>query len=184
MRSHTPSSILAVSVTTLLALVMLETNTPAYAASPADASSVTCDSLTVSPSDDQNSYVLKAAASGPANVITGYIFDYGDRESYSVAFGSKAGTDHRSATVTHTYKKPGTYIVAVRVTVKTHSKSTDVSSNACKTSVTVLPPGTLPNTGVNIYAAATAVSITAAFIAALCHSIWLRRSKTGSTRSS
>lgn len=179
MRLHTSSSAFVISTTILLILATAGTGMRTHAATPApETTSVTCDSLSVTPGDDQNTYVLKAAASGPSSIITGYTFDYGDHESYSIAFGSKIGVDHHSATITHTYKKPGTYTVTAHVTIKTHSKSTDISSNTCKTSATVLPTGsTLPNTGIH---GATFLGICAVIglIVAIFHNFYLRRSST------
>ena len=142
----------------------------------ADTPSVACDSLTARLSDDKNFYILDATASGSAGAITGYTFDYGDRESYRVTFSSKSTADRHAASVTHAYKTPGTYTVTVRINTKINGKSSSVSSGACKTSVTILPPDTtLPDTGANAVATIT-VSAAATLATALYHNLRLRRS--------
>ena len=148
----------------------------ASTAASADAAPVTCDSLTTGLSDDKNFYILTATASGPADSITGYSFDYGDRESYHVTFGSRTDSDRHTASVTHTYKTPGAHKVIVHVNVSIHGKSGSVSSDACKTTVAILPPNTtLPNTGSNfitILVLCGAIGL----LAGLLHALWQRRS--------
>jgi hypothetical protein len=116
-------------------------STPAFA----EESRINCDQLNSVLSDDKNYYIFTAKASGDSATITGYKFDFGDRQSYTATFPA-SNQDHHTATVTHTYKDPGSYTIVVHVQTKTQNKSSSVTSDACKTTMQIGEP-TLPNTG-------------------------------------
>ena len=145
----------------------------AWATADTPAPPVSCTTLTAKLSDNKNFYVFSATAGGDNTAITGYAFDFGDHQSYQFTFNPADHSDRHAATVTHTYRSPGTYNPTVRVNVKMHGTATDVSSDTCKTRIAILPAGSaLPNTGArNILG----LCVAAALIAAPLHSLWIRR---------
>lgn len=122
-----------------------------HSVATADADPVTCESLKTTLSGDKNYYIFEAKATGNASSISGYTFDFGDHQSYTFTFKPNATEDHHTATVTHTYQKTGTYKPTVHVVLKNGQKTTNVTSDACKTTITIEPaPDILPDTGSHV----------------------------------
>lgn len=93
--------------------------TPAYA----------CESLSATKiSRTEYSFVGKATATSGATIIS-YTFDFGDGNTKTVA----------TPTVTHTYNQAKAYSVKMSVTVKVDGSNKTVTSDACKTQITVSP---------------------------------------------
>jgi hypothetical protein len=139
----------------------------------ADAQPTTCDSLSVSLSQDKNFYVFTAKASGANSNITGYTFAFGDSQSYKFTFPAGTSQDHHSATITHAYQKAGVFAASVRVNTKVNGKTGSATSEQCKTTVTVGAPATsLPNTGAGN---TIAWFFTASIAGVVLHQYWLRR---------
>jgi uncharacterized repeat protein (TIGR01451 family)/LPXTG-motif cell wall-anchored protein len=93
--------------------------TPAYA----------CESLTATKiSRTEYSFAGKAAATGGATIVS-YTFDFGDGNTETIA----------NPTVTHTYSQAKVYTVKMSVTVKIDGSNKTVTSDACKTQITISP---------------------------------------------
>ncbi len=134
--------------------------------------SVKCSSLMATASTGW-SYTFTAIASGNSNLITGYSFDFGDRQSYTVIFNQAVKTSRLTTTVMHTYNKPGAYMPQVHVNTQNNGKHLTVSSPACRTNVAIGPlKNGLPDTGVRnpwaLFAFVTVMST------CMCQ-LWLRR---------
>jgi hypothetical protein len=141
--------------------------------SAASTDSVTCSNLKINVSDDKNYYTFTVSTTGDNASITGYIFNFGDHQSYHYTFSSKAGQDHHTATATHSYSNLGTYTATASVVTKTTSKEATISSPACKTQVTIGPPvSTLVDTGAGNPLWLFMGTCT---IGAVAHHLWLRR---------
>jgi hypothetical protein len=138
--------------------------------------SVTCQSLSISLSDDKNFYIFNASAAGDASTITGYRFDFGDHQSYDFTFSGASTQDRHSASVTHTYMTAGAYTASVQVNTKTAGKVARISSAACRAPITIAPPGSsLVNTGAgNVVALFAGTSL----LGTLLYQIWIRRQAT------
>jgi LPXTG-motif cell wall-anchored protein len=157
----------------LAALCFICLHSSSYASADATPAPVTCDGLSAKISDDKNFYIFNATASGDSGSITGYTFDFGDRESYSFNFSSAPNPNHHVSSATHTYRKAGSYIAKVHVNAKVKNKTTSISSASCQAKVTIGPPvATLPNTGAtNIVGTFIGSSV----VGSLVHAFWLRR---------
>ncbi len=111
-------------------------------------SAVTCVSLAVAHSPGKDSYAFTATSSGNANAITGYVFDFGDQQSYTVDPSTAGSKNHLVATVTHIYRDNGTYRPSVQIRIGTGSTTSTVSSPTCQVSITTdLPISSLPSAG-------------------------------------
>jgi hypothetical protein len=155
---------LALGCAIAAALLML----PGHTAADTTAN-ITCDSLHVSLSSDKKFYVFTVLASGDSGNITGYTFNYGDRQSYHFTFGGvPASTDRHTASVTHAYQTAGSYTASAQVNLKTPSKAPAITSAACKTSITIGKPRVLPRAGASIpfgiSAAGAAIAVCISFI--------------------
>jgi hypothetical protein len=124
---------------------------PHSAGATAPSSNPVCQSLTSSISSDKNYYIFTAsAAPGDGDAVTGYVFDFGDHQSYSFSFGERSSRDRDQATATHIYSRPGKYLVVATVLTKSKGKVIAASSPSCQLRVTVgevSTAGTLVNTG-------------------------------------
>lgn len=130
---------------TVLAILLAAALTPAASA---DAEPVSCQGLQATLSNDKNYYLFRVQAEGNAASIVGYSFDFGDHQSYTFTFKPGATDDHHTATVTHTYQQVGTYTAKAQVVVKNAGKTSKITSESCKTQVSIEPAtDTLPNTG-------------------------------------
>jgi len=151
-------------------------------ASHATADTVTpasCNTLSVSLSDDKNFYILAATSKGDSHSITGYTFDFGDHQTYRLRFSANTSKDRHAASVTHVYRDAGTYTARVSVAVNTGGKVANVSSAGCQTNVVIPPPATtLPNTGAYD---APALFMAASLGGGILHHLW-RRHRIRSTR--
>jgi hypothetical protein len=96
-----------------------------------------CNNLAVQESPDKNYYIFRAEAK-PVNgaTITGYKYDFGDKESFTYNF-PKDAKDRNTATVNHTYIKAGTFSANVSVLVTQNNKTSTITSKNCKESITV-----------------------------------------------
>jgi LPXTG-motif cell wall-anchored protein len=133
---------------------------------------VVCAGLAAAPDTGAN-YTFTATASGSSDLITGYTFDFGDHQSYTVSFSRASKPDSRTATVTHAYQKDGVYAAQVHINAQNNGKLSSVSSRACQTSLTIgSPSGILPNTGAGDTAG---LFIAAALVSIGGYQLWLRR---------
>jgi len=126
-------------------------------------SAVTCSTLHISLSSNKNYYIFTATDNGNSAAITGYTFNFGDHESYTVKFQGSS-QNHQSASVTHTYEQAGVYEATASVDTNDGMKPVAVSSPACQASVTINPPASaMPNTGagdaVGLFVAIVIVSL-------------------------
>lgn len=124
---------------------------PSQSVSAADASTATCQSLTATESEDKNHYdIVATATTNEGARITGYMFDFGDRESYTFNFSNESAKDRQRAAVKHTYAKTGNYTVKADVISTKDGKTSKSSSPNCTATVTVgSQTGVLPATGPN-----------------------------------
>lgn len=144
LKLHSKQLSLSLAISSLLWLGLLIHHHTASATS----GSTTCDSLSTTLSDDKNYYLFTAGATvGGGDHITGYKFDFGDQQSYTVHFNSDTKDTHEQATTTHIYEKTGTYQPKVTVLVTRGGKSAQVSSQDCTSHVTIQPAGQLVDTG-------------------------------------
>lgn len=106
-----------------------------------------CDSLIVVESEDKNFHIFSASAT-PINdsVITGYIFDFGDNQSYEFNYNQDDEKWHGLSTVNHTYSKAGRYKASATVVTNTNGESLRATSEACTTTITI-GPAELPTVG-------------------------------------
>jgi len=139
----------------------------AFAAAPA----LTCTSLTAVRSSDGSSYAFTAKASGNDGSITGYTFEFGDRQSYSFQFSKKANQDRSHATVSHTYLSHGVFTATVYVDTRKGGNPASASSPDCHTTVSN-GPTTLIDTGAGNTLAVFTVTSTVGLVFS---QIWLRR---------
>lgn len=117
----------------------------AISQSYADTSSISCVSLTAAPASDGSQYNFTAKASGNGT-ITGYAFDFGDKQSYSFSFSNDAQQNRKQATVLHTYSSPGIYAASVHVEMTAKGNTTSTTSRNCRATVSD-GPTTLVDTG-------------------------------------
>jgi hypothetical protein len=134
------------------------------------ASVVACTNLQVTLSDDKNFYIFTARAAGDDTPITGYTFDFGDRQSYDFTFAPSSSQDHHTATVTHAYQKSGSYAVTVQARTKETGQSTKTTPKKCKATVQV-GADMLPDTGAGLPLALVAFT---ACVSALAHYLFRR----------
>lgn len=179
MRSSHATSTLRVGLTASTVLGLMVMLQPAQTNADTPAAPVSCTTVTARLSDDKNFYVITAAADGDVSAITGYTFDFGDHQSYRFTFNPSGHDDRHAANTTHTYQTPGTYAVTAHVDIKVHSKASSVSSDTCKTSLSILPPNSvLPNTGIGIRNV-LGIGILIAFLTAFLHHTRQRRRSDG-----
>jgi PKD repeat protein len=89
-----------------------------------------CDSLSAQKiTRNEFRFTAKAHAIGRAEIV-GYKFYFGD--------GNPVTT--KSATITHTFQQTGAHLVRVAALVKTFGTTKEVTSEHCRTTVTVTPP--------------------------------------------
>lgn len=154
---------------TLVTLIRLQTNRLEAAAT------TTCNSLAFQLSSDKSQYVFTAKASAASGAtITGYAFQFGDRQSYTVKFDKNSKRDRSQAVATHTYGKAGSYAATVSVLSQAGGKTSTITSKNCSVQVVVGQAGSLLNVGpgsmVGLF-----VSVSAA--GTVSHQVWLRRHK-------
>ena len=102
-----------------------------------------CTSLTASEQSRTGfDFTAKASATNGAT-ITGYVYDFGDGSSHT------AKTSAGSNSTPHNYAKPGTYHASVTALIDANG-SHQVTSNACKTTVTVVPAPAAACTDLNL----------------------------------
>lgn len=109
---------------------------------------VVCKNLSFS--SDGTTYTFTAMASaGRGASISGYKFDFGDRQSYSFTFAKGSSGNRNTARIDHSYVRPGIYQATVFVIVTEHGKTHYVTSDNCKASVVVGQslPSELTNVG-------------------------------------
>lgn len=92
-----------------------------------------CDLLTLTKKTDTE-YNFSGKASAQNATITGYTFDFGDGQNKTVS------TSATSANTSHTYAKPGTYKVVLKVLVSVNGKTQTVTNDKCTGTVTVPTP--------------------------------------------
>jgi len=114
------------------------------AITPAHAQSAGCLTLTAEQSEDKNYYKITATASDGA--ITGYEFNFGDKQSYTFDIQNAPGKDKKIAVVRHTYEKSGIYNVSARV-INTTDNGEVQNSASCTTQIINGQVPTLPVTG-------------------------------------
>lgn len=119
-------------------------------AASADTSTVSCDKLTQTLSPDNKYDIFTVKSSVPRDaVILSYIFNFGDKQTYSFNFESGTSGDRDQATVNHTYEKAGNYDASVSVLAHSGNRTFTVTSPSCNTSVAFDQPAinSLVNTG-------------------------------------
>jgi hypothetical protein len=143
----------------------------------ATGASSTCNRLTAQESTDKNYYIFTALVSpAPGATITGYVFNFGDNQSYEFNYGSTASNDRAVAVVNHTYESTGSYQANVNVITSTNGKSSHVSSAACTAKITIGPGvTTLPNTGPGNVTAEVADAAGVALVSTVTHSFVTKR---------
>jgi hypothetical protein len=155
----------------VLAIGIQEVLGPSVAAAPM--SPVTCDSLQATLSPDKTFYTFTVTSSGNASVITGYTFNFGDNQLYTVTFNTSSKQNRHTSSVTHTYRRMGTYHTSVRADITTEHKASSVSSSSCQTNIAIgSPDSTLPNTGAGNTIGLFALTSVAG---ASMHQLWRRR---------
>jgi hypothetical protein len=144
-RLHVPQKLKRAALLCMLTMFCFVCATTASA----DASNVSCDSLSATMSSDKNYYIFTAASSGDNTDISGYTFNFGDKQSYTITFAASSTQDRHSVTVTHAYQSAGNYTPTVQVNTKVGGKTSSTSSPNCRTSLVIQSASstTLPNTG-------------------------------------
>ena len=122
----------------------------------ATTSPATCLQLVAEQSEDKNYYRLTATASD--SDITGYEFDFGDKQSYTFTVHDAPGKDKKTATVRHTYEKNGIFTATAKVIGTGDSNSAKCSTQIVIGQVAELPP-TGPSKDLRAIAALVAVSV-------------------------
>ena len=162
------------------AVVSLLPYSLAAEASAASASAA-CQNLTSSLSSDKNYYIFTATAApgGDNTEIAGYLFNFGDHQSYSFGFDRDSERSRSQATATHVYGHPGTYVITAAILTNKKGKVTATYSPNCQLRITIgqLPTvGTLVNTGPG---SALGLFIAMSAVGAMAHYCYrtLRRSR-------
>jgi hypothetical protein len=132
--------VLTVQLAIALALIICIVGaTTSYAVTPA----ATCLTLSAEQSEDKNYYRFTATASN--DTVTGYEFDFGDKQSYTFDVQDTPGKDKKTATVKHTYEKNGIYTATTKIIDVDKKKSQ--SSATCSTQIVIGQVTMLPVTG-------------------------------------
>ena len=115
---------------------------------------ITCHSLTAQVGTDGDEVFTANAETSGSVTITGYLFTFGDQQSYELNFDSSSHKDREQAVVEHAYTKPGNYSVTVWVKAVVNGKQQQATSGSCQTTVTISGPSSqsqttagLPTTG-------------------------------------
>lgn len=105
---------------------------------------VSCISLSSTAPSGSTQYSFTVTAAGASNVITGYTFNFGDRQSYSFAFSPNAPRQNKlQATISHTYAGLGVYNASVSIDAKANGRTMSVTSAGCHATIDLGPTMTV-----------------------------------------
>jgi hypothetical protein len=97
----------------------------------------TCNSLTAQETANENYRFSVSAAPGSSETIMGYVFNFGDNQSYEFDYDPVTGINRGQAKIDHIYSNPGTYVVTASVVTAANGKTKTTSSRACTIDVAV-----------------------------------------------
>ncbi len=136
------------AVLALARVPAVQADPAAEAAASTEPTGVTCDSLSVTLSDDKTQHIFHIAAGGDISQITGFAVDFGDHQSFTVHLAADDTADRSSAAIPHIYRDAGNHIATAHVLTTASGKAAKVTSPSCRTSVAILAVGAvLPDTG-------------------------------------